>query len=451
MSGWRPNPLDSGDKYKHGAGAEKPPIAQMTPQSPMTARNREELLFWINCVGAAVIVVRKETLLVLHANDCAAAFFQKDHTGLVNVDIGAIIGREAAQMLTQVWSTAPFGKVGEAFIVPCLLGSEQRLLIVRLSRVDVEGEHLRIFTFSDAPPQGSIALAGWQDNMLDILNWFPFGFEIADHDDQIQFANAHCRRLFGYHQHELENSEDWWRLAYPDSAYRAFAKHRWYTEIEAARLENRELTPFDLDVTTASGEVRTIQLRHRTIGKFNVNLFLDVTQERVYERELRMLAATDPLTGVLNRRQFFKDMEGVFSADATWPVTVLMLDLDHFKAINDTHGHIAGDLVLQEFTRRCVDLLRRGDQLARLGGEEFAVILRETTLEGATDIAERLRAGIERHAIEIRGQRLNITISIGGASRLVDDTIDKLMLRVDKALYEAKHRGRNQAVIAKSK
>ena len=105
--------------------------------------------------------------------------------------------------------------------------------------------------------------------------------------DEVQFANAETLKLFGYDQSDLCSPDDWWRLAYPDPKYREFAKQKWDAEIRAARAENREMAPFDLNVVTASGEVRTNQFRHRTIGNFNINLFLDVTRERACERELR--------------------------------------------------------------------------------------------------------------------------------------------------------------------
>jgi len=407
----------------------------------------EDLHFWINCFGAAVLVVDDRTLKIREGNYCAAGFFYRARESFPDAMIGDVIGSEAEQMLSQVWGRYPSGIASEAFIINALVNDEQRLLMVRLTRITVERQLLRLLTFTDAPPRGSVALAGWQDNMLQIMNWFPFGFEIADHDDQIHFANAHCRELFGYQQHELESIEDWWRLAYPDPAYRAFAKHKWYTELDAARAENREMTPFDLDVTTSSGSVRTIQLRHRTIGNFNVNLFTDVTRERAYEKELKMFAATDPLTGVLNRRQFFEDMAPLFAPDAATSCAVLVLDIDHFKTINDTYGHATGDLVLQELTRRCIDLLSPNDRLARLGGEEFAVLLPGTAKDSAAAMADDLRKAVERMPFSVQEYHLPITISIGGASCQDGDTVDDMMLRADRALYDAKHAGRNRSVM----
>ncbi len=415
-------------------------------ESRPEGRSVEELLFWINCIGAPVLVLEMHTLAIRHANDCAAAFFLRERDGFSGRLVGDVAGGEAEMMLGQVWSTSPAGAIGQPFLIRGLVNDQERMLMVRATRIVVDGEDLRLFTFTDAPPEGSVTLAGWQHNMMEILNWLPFGFEIADNEDKIQFANAQCRTLFGYEQHELQTAEDWWRLAYPDPQYREYAKRKWEAEILAARTENREMTPFDLEVATASSETRTIQFRHRTIGSFNINLFLDVTRERAYERELRTLAGTDPLTGAMNRRRFFDEAAPLFEAGI--PVAVLMLDIDHFKGINDAYGHASGDLVLREFTRRCAAALRNGDRLARFGGEEFAILLPNVTLEPAASMAERLRAAIVGRPFGVLDTKLSVTTSIGVTRRMPGETMDAVISRADGALYEAKRSGRNRVVVA---
>jgi diguanylate cyclase (GGDEF)-like protein len=406
-----------------------------------------DLLFWINCVGAPVLVLQRDVPIIRHANAGAASLFLLDVDDLVQRPVADVIGHEAQQLLGQVWNTAAVGTAGEPFLIRGHVHGVDRMLMVRATKIIVENELLRLFTFTEAPPTGSVALAGWQDNMMDILNWFPFGFEISDNSDEIQFANAHCRELFGRAQHELESVEDWWRLSYPDPEYREHARTKWDTEIAAARRENRDMTPFDLDVATGSGGYRTIQFRHRTIGGFNINLFLDVTRERAYQRELKALAETDPLTGVMNRRSFFEEALPRFDCVSEAPVALLMLDIDHFKHVNDAYGHGSGDLVLQEFTRRCTTVLGGGARLARFGGEEFAVLLPGTTSAAALDMAERLRAAVQATPFRIPSAELEISVSIGGTCRLEVDNLDSVISRADKALYEAKRQGRNRVIM----
>lgn len=429
----------------HLRGASTAAVAD-TDAQPLS-KSVEDLLFWINCLGAPVLVLQKDAPIIRYANAGAASFFLQEADDLRQRPVAEVIGHEAQQLLGQVWNTSAVGTAGEPFLIRGVVNGQDRMLMVRATRIIVEGELLRLFTFTDAPPAGSVALAGWQDNVMDILNWFPFGFEISDNNDEIQFANAHCRELFGREQHELESVEDWWRLSYPDPEYRHYARTKWDTEIAAARSENRDMTPFDLEVATAGGGFRTIQFRHRTIGGFNINLFVDVTRERAYQRELKTLAETDPLTGVMNRRSFFEEALPLFERQASSPVALLMLDIDHFKHVNDAYGHGSGDLVLQEFTRRCARVLPKGARLARFGGEEFAVLLPDATCVAARDVAENLRACIEAAPFRIPPAELPVSVSIGGTCRLQADTLDTVISRADKALYEAKRQGRNRVIV----
>jgi diguanylate cyclase (GGDEF)-like protein len=359
-----------------------------------------------------------------------------------------LVGPQAAHLLGQIWSNAPVGVPGEPFLLSAQVLEQERLLMVQVSKLIVEGELLRLFTFTDAPPQGSVALAGWQENIMAILNWVPFGFEIATADDQIQFANSQFNSMFGYTQDEIESIDDWWRLAYPDPDYRQFAKMMWETSIAEARAEDREMTPFELDVATASGGNRTIQFRNRTIGNFNINLYLDVTRERAYARELKLLAETDPLTGVMNRRRFFEEAERLYREDPSSPTpAVLMLDIDNFKRINDLHGHGVGDLVLKEFTSRCRAAIRKEDFLARLGGEEFIILLSGASARKAVDVGERLRHQVRVRPFEFDGKRIDVTVSIGGARRMPgESSVEATVSRADRELYAAKRGGRDRVV-----
>lgn len=350
----------------------------------------------MNSVGAALVLVEKDCLSVRCGNRAASVMFAKGTEPLGACEIEELVGPSATAMLGQIWSVAPVGVPGEPFLIRADTGVQERLLMVQVTKIAIDGELLRLFTFTDAPPQGSVALAGWQENVISLLNWLPFGFEIASTDDQIQFANSTFKALFGYSQDEIENIEDWWRLAYPDPQYREYARSQWYSSIASARAEGREMTPFDLDVTTTDGTMRTIQFRHRTIGNFNVNLYIDVTHERAASRELERLAGTDPLTGTLNRRRFFAKVEEAYddTGEANRPIGLLMMDIDHFKTVNDTHGHRIGDLVLTEFAKRCRSVLRPDDQFARLGGEEFAALLIGANASAVSDIGERLRSAV---------------------------------------------------------
>ena len=176
-----------------------------------------------------------------------------------------------------------------------------------------------------------------------------------------------------------------------------------------------------------------------------------IKELKTAETKLVEMATQDFLTGLLNRRETFRrlDEELQRARRLAVPFSVLLLDLDHFKQVNDIHGHSAGDLVLQTVA----SVLRRGvrpyDLCCRHGGEEFLVVLPETALTGAAGIAERLRSEIEQQVISLPdGQTLQVTASIGAAALAGDETIDQLIIRADEAMYQAKQSGRNRVCLA---
>ncbi len=170
------------------------------------------------------------------------------------------------------------------------------------------------------------------------------------------------------------------------------------------------------------------------------------------------LAVTDPLTGLFNRRYALPHLERVArnAARTGSPFAVMVLDLDRFKAINDTHGHATGDLVLREVAARLRSNLRSVDLVARIGGEEFLVVLPDTDLATARIAAERLRRVICERPIAIGPERAPITVtasigvSIGGQRRLDAATVQSMVERADRALLGAKATGRNQVIFGKS-
>lgn len=185
----------------------------------------------------------------------------------------------------------------------------------------------------------------------------------------------------------------------------------------------------------------------------------DILEQRVLERtnELEKLATIDPLTGALNRRSFFRIAEQEFKRSrGEKPISLILLDIDKFKNINDTYGHTTGDKVLITLTETIQKMIRGGaDNLARMGGEEFAILLPETTLEGAAQTAERLRAAVEnltfisdtviKPSDQKTPREFHITCSFGVAEcDLQIANINRTFSNADKALYEAKNKGRNQ-------
>ncbi|MEV0902323.1 GGDEF domain-containing protein [Actinoplanes sp. NPDC049802] len=183
----------------------------------------------------------------------------------------------------------------------------------------------------------------------------------------------------------------------------------------------------------------------------NVLFLLVMVRMAGLVRAQRLAAITDGLTGLRSRR-YFEEALGNEGARATRygvPFSVLLLDIDHFKKVNDTFGHAGGDRVLVEVTHRLRELIRPGDVVARYGGEEFAVLLPDTRPDEAREIAERVRRGVGVAPIAVSESRMHrVTVSVGVAGMPTAGSTDELVLAADRALYAAKNAGRNQVACA---
>lgn len=191
--------------------------------------------------------------------------------------------------------------------------------------------------------------------------------------------------------------------------------------------------------------------RNKLLVEANENLEQRV-KERTYalsvaNQKLKELASTDVLTGLLNRRAFMEEAQGKFKLAKRYqrPLSFLMLDIDHFKKVNDTFGHQAGDMALVEFSKIIKACLRETDVLGRIGGEEFAIILPETSLEQTAELSERLLEKVRTAEIEYDADiKISLTTSIGVASfPPFSIDFDTVMNEADKALYRAKLDGRD--------
>ena len=190
-----------------------------------------------------------------------------------------------------------------------------------------------------------------------------------------------------------------------------------------------------------------IQIGQTTILKFTYH---DKVEER-FQQQMYDSALRDGLTKVFNKR-YFEDRlrtEFAFARRHTSTLSLIMFDIDHFKKINDTRGHLAGDRVLAVVAQHVAKLVRAEDILARYGGEEFAVVCRQTAARDAETLAERIRGSLERLSIGVEGDRINVTVSLGVATIPHPDIVDAVTFvrLTDEALYAAKRAGRNRVVV----
>lgn len=200
-------------------------------------------------------------------------------------------------------------------------------------------------------------------------------------------------------------------------------------------------------------EIDTVLLGNNQDGNMKMlKSIRDVTEERKIREELKVLATTDSLSGLCNRTEFVSlaQRELARAKKHNGELSLLMMDLDSFKHINDTYGHMAGDVVIREIGNLIKSSFRKTDIVGRLGGDEFAVLLKNTSLPEAKKAAEQFRTTVAETKVIIGEQEIGLTISIGAAAKSENDdssSIEDILRKADDALYEAKAKGRNCVVI----
>jgi two-component system, cell cycle response regulator len=192
--------------------------------------------------------------------------------------------------------------------------------------------------------------------------------------------------------------------------------------------------------------ISPIELHIRISAMLRIKSLTDALEEA--RAKLAELADTDPLTGIANRRSFERTLgaESQRALRYRHPLSLIIFDIDHFKRVNDTHGHAAGDAVIRAVAQAARDEARNTDSVARIGGEEFAVMLPETDMPGACVFAERLRVRVSMLSIPCDRSLLRVTISLGSATWACEDgfAAADLLLEADEALYGSKRNGRNR-------
>ena len=259
-----------------------------------------------------------------------------------------------------------------------------------------------------------------------------------------------CFEMLGYSEEKPLRVEDWYAHIHPDdlphvqsSVEKHFDNHHPY------RVEYRSLC--------ADGTWLWVEGRGKvTAWEGNKPLFMtgtatDISARKHAELELRRLSITDSLTGLYNRRYFFKRLTASLMGFKRHhrPFCVVMLDIDHFKKINDEYGHAAGDKVLCQVSSMMQGVLRETDLLARLGGEEFAMLLVDTDVQGAKELAERINVNLSQLKVSYKEHSISVTISMGITNASLNDiNSDEVMFRADHAMYQAKFEGRNRIVVS---
>jgi len=215
---------------------------------------------------------------------------------------------------------------------------------------------------------------------------------------------------------------------------------------------NLSMDETELGSITFHRRTRFIEEELSIIERLASTLVFPLRNAKLYQAALQS-ALRDELTGCGNKRSLDANLhrEADLAVRHKTPLSILMLDVDHFKVINDTMGHIAGDSVLKELAATFKKCARQSDLCFRYGGEEFLLILDSTDANQALVIAERIRVSVEQHTFSHSGKIIPVTISLGTATFVEGETLDNFKQRADKALYEAKDQGRNMAISSELK
>ncbi len=252
---------------------------------------------------------------------------------------------------------------------------------------------------------------------------------------ELLFANKALARMLDY-----DSAEEMAR----DGSVGELYKNPKDREILIERLKkDGQVQNFEFEALTKSGNTKNMLLSATLDGETLLGMMLDITGRKQLERQLEILATTDRLTQTYNRLKFEeiirKEIEMVRRYGHL--LSLIILDIDRFKEVNDTYGHVAGDNVLKTVAGIVKESIRETDSLVRWGGEEFIIITPGTSLEGAADLAERIRAAVENFNFD---QVKSVRISLGVTQFVEHDTENTLLRRADDAMYTAKKKGRNR-------
>ena len=356
---------------------------------------------------------------------------------LTNPEAGQLLGHEPAELQGQTFGT-PTSEAGPQEVHRPMGQGKIRVLEMRGRKIPWEGQQVWLITFHD------ITERKHQEREINLLAATFESAEaimIVDGQARIERVNEAFTQLTGYLPEELIGRNP--RIlqsgrhddAFYDAMWRTLAETgKWEGEIWNRRKDGTIYPQWE-SITVVYGEGGGID--------HYVAILQDISERKRLEAELEHQARIDKLTGLHNRARFQVLLEHEMERAQRYqsPMALVMFDLDHFKKVNDDHGHNAGDHVLRVIADTAVGQIRESDALGRWGGEEFMLLLPETSSTGATELAERIRKEIAQIRFEKVGR---VTVSLGVTELACGDTLSVLVERVDRALYRAKDGGRNR-------
>lgn len=404
---------------------------------------------WIDALAAPVLVVVGERMRYVNA---AAV-------GLLSAgSAGELLGRSVQDFVHpldahRVLARLRRAEAGEGVNPPTSLRvfdckGQELTLVMTSAPVDCNGEHGVLATCLDMTERAAMEqrLRRTDEDFRRIMDTMQDVFYRTDAQGITRYVCPAVKNVLGYSAEEIIGLPA--AAFYPDPAERdalvAAIREHGFVHDFPGRMRRKDGVIIDISISTQA--LRDERGQYAGVE----GIWRDISERKAMERELERLATRDHLTGLYGRRRILElldeELERRRDRRTQSSLAVLLLDLDHFKQINDTHGHAAGDLVLRQFVASVHGSRRGEDQFGRLGGEEFLLMLQGADAGGARHLAERIRQAVEATEFHIHAESsLRLTVSIGCAHALPEDRRSAdLLERADRALYEAKRGGRNR-------
>lgn len=289
-------------------------------------------------------------------------------------------------------------------------------------------------------------------NLIDTTNDVVIVTDVTPFEEggpRIVYVNPAFEKLMGYSSQEVIGESP--RLLHGPNTDRQ-TRYRIRKAILNGKPIRTELLKYGKDGHACWLDMNIVPLRDASGEiKYFASIERDLTRYKKMERQLANMALFDSLTGALSRAAYLQHAEKEFKRAKRYhrPLSTIMIDIDHFKKINDQYGHAAGDHVLSIFVEAIEEEIRNTDAIGRIGGEEFALLMPDTPLKAAAHLAERIRQRINKYPYIAGKMLIEVTASLGVAVMEDGDANYKAMLqRADEALYTAKHNGRNRVTMA---
>jgi diguanylate cyclase (GGDEF)-like protein/PAS domain S-box-containing protein len=392
-----------------------------------------------------LLVVDMATGAIRYANQRALALFEADRVPLVGKNSRDFyvdpVEREAIARELEL-----LGRVENVVVRLKTLSSWPFWALLSAQRLSYHGEDCAFVGLSDITAQkiAEGAVRRSEQNVRALFAASPIAMVLVRSEDStVLFGNKRCADLFGFTLEELQGKKS------PDYYVDPKARDRVIGRVMAEGQVDGEVVL----MRRSSGEQFWALLSARAIEFEGAPALLagisDITPQKRLEERLRELAMHDELTGLYNRRHFIELAEAELARvrRTGTPLSLVMVDIDHFKRVNDFFGHAIGDLALKELASAMRETLRGSDVPARFGGEEFVLLLTDTGLEGALSVTERLRERVGRAEVPAGQDRVaRFTISAGVAELAAGESFESVLARADEALYRAKAEGRNRTL-----